>query len=165
MKPFKAFSKWYAHWIAPFSVAIRPILRKALFITSLLLDPVVLIFIIHGIYPLEDHLIGAAELAFAILFPVSALLILLYMITLQFDLDASFIKHWLKIIPPILFGTYVLGSVYISCAYGRGTPEWNHYLDSTAPVFIGWILSTGLTALYSKLLSYKQLSHCTSQTN
>ncbi len=165
MKPFKAFGKWYTYQIAPFSIAIRPVLRRALLITSLLLDLVAPIFIIHGIYPLESNLVGVAELAFAILFPLSAFLILLYLVTLQFNLDASFAKHWSKIIPHILFGIFLIGYIYITGVYGRGTPKWVHYIDSTTPVFIGWILSTGLTALYSKLLSYKQLSHCTSQTN
>lgn len=164
MKTLKTFFAWYTARIAPFSTAIRPMLRRALLITSLGLDAVALIFIIHGVFPLGKGVMSIAATVTCLLFAIALSLFLLYMATLRFDLDDKSLVHWSNIIPGVLFiGNWIIG-VGIMTICGRDTAEWKGYIDTSVITMLALGLSLLLAALHAKLRAHAKAEHCGAQT-
>jgi hypothetical protein len=154
MKLFKTFGEWYASQIASFATVIRPLLRHSSLILSLLLDIAGLVMIVHGAFPFNEAIESAIYFVLAILLPVSALTIILYIATLQMDLRAPAIRHWVKIIPPaILVVSFVVYSI-IDLTYGRGSPQLERYHDASVFSIICIFLSGALSSFYAHLLSH-----------
>ncbi|MBQ7324701.1 MAG: hypothetical protein IJW98_03060 [Clostridia bacterium] len=154
MKQIKAFSTWYAHRITPLATAIRPLLRRSLLILSLLNDIAALIMIVHGVFPFNEVIEHIIFLALAILLPISLLAIVLYIATLQMDLHAPAIRHWVKIIPPaILVSSFVVFYI-IEWTYGKGSLQWERYFEADFFSIICIFMSSALSSFYAHLLSH-----------
>lgn len=154
MKQIKAFSLWYAHRITPFSTAIRPHLRRSLLMLSLLTDIAALVMIVHGAFPFSEAIANGIFLALAALLPISLLAIVLYIATLQMDLRAPAIRHWVKIIPPAILVISFVVYFIIDLTYGRGSPQWERYFDANVFSIICIFLSVALSSFYAHLLSH-----------
>ena len=103
---FQSIRNWYANWISPCSIRIRPFLRKASFIITLALCLITLLWSIAYFLPLSVSVLFYTLIALLI---CTALLFLLYMITLQFHLELTLTKHWLNILPHIILLTLFIG--------------------------------------------------------
>ena len=154
MKLFKTFGEWYASQIASFATAIRPLLRHSSLIFSLLLDIAGLVMIVHGAFPFNEAIESAIYFVLAILLPVSALTIILYIATLQMDLHAPSIRHWVKVIPPATLVISFVAFFIIECIYGRGSLQWERYFDANVFSIICIFLSGALSSFYAHLLSH-----------
>jgi hypothetical protein len=154
MKQIKAFSTWYAHRITPFATAIRPLLRRFSLILSLLLDCAASVMIVHGAFPFNEAIENAIFLALAILLPISLLAIVLYIATLQMDLRAPAIRHWVKIIPPAILVISFVVCFIIDLIYDRGSPRWERYFEANIFSIICIFLSGALSSFYAHLLSH-----------
>lgn len=154
MKQIQAFNIWYAHWITPFATAIRPFLRHSLLILSLLTDISALVMIVHGAFPFSETIASSIFLALAVLLPISLLTIVLYVATLQMDLHAPSIRHWVKIIPPVILVISFVVYFIIDLTYGRGSPQWERYFEANIFSIICIFLSGALSSFYAHLLSH-----------
>ena len=154
MKQIKAFSTWYAHRITPFATAIRPLLRRFSLILSLLLDCAASVMIVHGVFPFNEVIEHIIFLALAVLLPISLLAIVLYIATLQMDLRAPAIRHWVKIIPPAILVISFVVCFNIDLIYDRGSPQWERCLDANVFSIICIFLSGALSSFYAHLLSH-----------
>lgn len=154
MKQIKAFSTWYAHRITPLATAIRPLLRQSLLILSLLTDIAALVMIVHGVFPFNEVIEHIIFLALAVLLPISLLAIVLYIATLQMDLHAPAIRHWVKIIPPAILVISFVVYFIIDLTYGRYSPRWERYFDANIFSIICIFLSGALSSFYAHLLSH-----------
>ncbi|MBO5778398.1 MAG: hypothetical protein J6R82_02405 [Clostridia bacterium] len=154
MKPFKAFGKRYAYWITPFATAIRPFLRQFTLVLSLLLDIAAAIMIVHGVFPFNEAIENAVFLALAISLSTSLLTIILYIATLQMDLHAPTIRHWVKVIPPAILVISFVVYFIIDWIYGRGSLQWERYFDAQFFSIICILLSGALSSFYAHLLSF-----------
>ncbi len=159
MRYIKAFGKWYVNLITPYSISIRPFLRKASFITTLALCIITFLWSIAYFLPFFNDIVAALFYTLIALLTWSALIFLLYMITMQFDLDVPLAKHWLTVIPHINFITLFIGYCVIEIIYGRNTPEWDEFYAISLLTLIGWFFSGGLSAIYAQLLTHHQNSN------
>lgn len=161
MRYLKAFGNWYANLIYPFSVGIRPYLRKASFITTSALCTITFLWSIAYFLPLSASIITVLLYVLIALLICSALLFLLYMITLQFDLELILSKHWLNILPHIILLALFIGSCVVEFMYGRHSPEWDKFHAYSLLTFIGWLFSVGSSAIYAQLLHHHRnnISH------
>lgn len=154
MKALKAFGKWYAYLIAPFATAIRPFLRSFSLILSLLLDCAALFMIVHGVVPFGKTVENVIFFVLAILLPIAVLTIILYIATLQMDLRTPSIRHWAKLIPPIIPVISFVVFLIIEGKFGRGALQWERYFDANFFSIVCILLSGALSSFYVHLLSF-----------
>lgn len=154
MRHIKAFGEWYVIQITPFAIRIRPFLRKASFIITLPLCFISALWPISYLLSFNAYIVTTLSYTLIALLICSALIFLLYMITLQFDLDVPLAKHWLSAIPSIIFITIFIGYCVVEFIYGRNAPEWEEFHAIAVSAFIGWLFSVGLSAIHAQLLKH-----------
>ena len=157
----KAFGNWYANLLSPCSIRIRPFLRKASFIITLALCSITflwsvttLLWSITDFIPFNASVFTVLFYTLVALLICTALLFLLYMITLQFNLELFLAKHWLNNIPHILLFTFFIGHCVVDMIHGRNAFEWDEFHTSSFLTFIGWLFSVGLSAIHAQLLKH-----------